>query len=124
MKRTSVAFFAVWIVLTVLAGCQTPTTQQLVADGVTQFQVGRLDKAKATLTRALDQSPSSPAALFYMGRIHHLEGFYEQAIYYYQCCIDADPSRADAQRYLDEAQAKAGPAGDRLRFIPDLPRED
>lgn len=124
MRRTSVALLAIGIAAAALAGCHTPTTAQLVDQGVTEFQVGRQDKAKATLGRALDQSPSDPRALFYMGRICHLEEFYEQAIYYYQCCIDADPSRADAQRHLDEAQAKAGPTGSRLRFIPDLPRED
>ena len=103
----------------VLAGCGGPSTDELVNRAVADFQVGRLDRAKATLARALGQSPSHPLALFYMARIHHAERSYERAIYYYQCCLDADPGNAAARKYLAEAVKAAGPVGRTLRFIPE-----
>ncbi|KKL26948.1 hypothetical protein LCGC14_2390130 [marine sediment metagenome] len=120
MKRTA------WIVLAVLVagvagpGCGGPAApDELVNLAVADLQTGRIDRARAMLTRALDQSPSHARALFYMGRLHHAEKFYEQAVYYYQCCLDADPGYVAARTHLAEAQKLAGAAGDKLRFIPD-----
>ncbi|KPK83786.1 MAG: hypothetical protein AMJ81_07310 [Phycisphaerae bacterium SM23_33] len=114
----------IWVAVTALAGCGTPSTEALVEQGITYFQVGRLDQAETTLKRALDQNPSDPDALFYMGRICDLKGLQERAMYYYQCCMDADPSYVAAQKHLLEAQRQLGPAGQALRFIPDLPQQD
>ncbi len=123
MKRGIILFLAVWICVVALSGCGGPDTRQLVRQGASQFQTGQIDKAEATLKRALAVSPSDPAALFYMGRVYHAREFYEQAVYYYQCCLDADPSYPDVSKYLSQAQRQAGPAGAKLRFIPDLPGE-
>ncbi|MDY7011138.1 MAG: tetratricopeptide repeat protein [Planctomycetota bacterium] len=123
MKRAILASFAVFICVSVVSGCGGPGTRQLVTRGVSQFQTGRLDEAEATLKRALAVSPSDPDALFYMGRVYHVSGFYEQAVYYYQCCLDAVPGYPGLAEYLAQAQRQAGPAGTKLRFIPDLTGE-
>ena len=112
-----VAFLS-WVV--VLPGCGGPAPVELVKLGVSEFQLGRLDKARTALQQALDREPSNPAALFYMARIHHAEESYAQAIYYYQCCLDADPGYPEVTRYLDEAQLQAGSGGRELRFIPNV----
>ena len=123
MKRVILASLAVLVCASLLSGCGGVDTRQLVRQGVSQLQTGRLDEAEATLKRALAVSPSDPAALFYMGRVYHAQEFYEQAVYYYQCCLDADPGYPDVTKYLAQAQRQAGPAGAKLRFIPDLPGE-
>ena len=120
MNRPAWIFLGVFLAVTALSGCaDAPPTEQLVRQAVGDFQVGRIDRAKVTLRRALGQSPSDPAALFYMGRICHAEKYYEQAIYYYQCCLDADPGFAVARKHLTEARKNAGPSGEALLFIPE-----
>ena len=104
----------------ILPGCGPPGAGDLVKAGVSEYQLGRLDKAETMLLRALDTQPSDPEALFYLGRICHDQGSYARALYYYQCCLDADPGYPAAQRYLAEAQRRAGTAGRMLRFIPDV----
>ena len=100
-----------------LAGCG-PGAAELRQRGIAEFQLGNEPQAKAYLQQVLDQHPSDPGALYYMGRIVHAEGAYEQAVYYYQCAIDADPSQADARKWLAKAQSDAGATGEILRFIP------
>ena len=123
MKRVILASLAALVCVSVLSGCGGPDTRQLVRQGVSQLQIGRLDEAEATLKQALAASPSDPAALFYMGRVYHAREFYGHAAYYYKCCLDADPGYPDVSKYLAQAQRQAGPAGAKLRFIPDLPGE-
>jgi tetratricopeptide (TPR) repeat protein len=118
MKRMVAISLAACVGGALLAGCG-PTTGQIVNDGVAQYQLGHLEQAKATLKQALDRSPSNPDALFYMGRICHVQKFYEQAISYYQFTLDADPSYPEVQRFLAKAQRDAGLVGPGLRFIPD-----
>lgn len=103
-----------------LAGCAAPGSADLVKAGITEFQLGQLDKAKATLERVLDQEPSHAEALFCLARIHHAQRAFERAVYYYQCCLDADPGYPDVAKHLAEAQREAGKTGKLLRFIPDL----
>ncbi len=95
----------------ILPGCGSPSPAELVKAGISEFQLGRPDTAKEMLQRALAQEPSHPAALFYMARIHHAQKSYVQAIYYYQCCLDADPANLEAANYLRQAQQEAGSAG-------------
>ena len=113
--RTAAAFAAA---LLLLAGCAAPNADKLIAEGIANFQVGRIDDADAKLTKALHADPADADALFYMGRVHHARRFYEQAIYYYQCCIDVAPGYPGARKHLDRAQAQAGLMGKMLRFIP------
>ena len=74
MKHTAAAGLVICIA-SMASGCKTPTTAELVRQGVAHFQVGRLDRAKTSLRQALDRKPSHPEALFYMARIHHAEKF-------------------------------------------------
>ena len=99
------------------AGC-TPSTAELRSRGTSEFQVGHIPQARQLFQQVLECSPADPVALYYMGRIHHAEGFYEQAIYYYQCSLDADPRNAEARTWLEKVQKEAGLVGKGLRFIP------
>ena len=123
MKRNVLMGLSAWLCVVVMSGCGGPDTRQLVTRGISQFQTGRLDQAEATLKQALAVSPSDPDALFYMGRVCQARGFYEQAVYYYQCCLDAVPGYPGLTEQLAQAQRQAGPAGTKLRFIPDLTGE-
>lgn len=118
MKRTAMVGLGLVASLLVLAGCG-PSAQDLVKVGITQYQTGRSDQAKLSFQRALNIAPSDPDANFYMGRIHHSEKFYEQAIFRYQNCIDAQPSYPDAMRFLRAAQQECDPAGRNLMIVPD-----
>ncbi len=53
-----------------------------------------------------------------MGRIAALRREWEDAIYYYQCCLDADPGFADARDRLLHTERSSAALGTRLRFIP------
>ena len=104
MMRTTQILLILLVSAFAFIGCgNSPTTEALVRRAVGDLQAGRIDPAKVSLRQALDQSPSDPAALYYMGRICHAEKRYEQAAYYYRCCLDADPSFAFAHKYLAEA---------------------
>ena len=120
MKRTALMGWILMIGLLTVSGCQAGGLNQRLERGITDFQLGRLEKAKAQFEQALAISPSNPDALFYTARIHHTQGAYEHAIYYYQCCVDADPSYPRVREYLASAQRQAGLTGPGLRFIPDL----
>jgi len=120
MKRTTLAGWILAIGLLALSGCQAGGLEQRLKRGITDFQLGRLEKAKAQFEQALAISPSNADALFYMGQIHQAEGAYEHAIYYYQCCVDAAPGYPRVREYLASAEKQAGMVGPGLRFIPDL----
>ena len=83
-----------------------------------EFDVGHVEQAEALCQQALSREPSDPFALYYMGRIATARQEWEDAIYHYQCCLDADPRYADARERLLEAERAAGVAGPMLRFIP------
>ena len=123
MKRRILVGLSMLLCVVVLSGCGGPDTRQLVTQGVSQFQTGRLDKAEATLKRVLAVEPSNPDALFYMGQVYQAREFYEMAVYYYQCCLDAAPGYPGVAEHLTKAQQQAHPAGEKLRFIPDLKEE-
>jgi len=54
-----------------------------------------------------------------MGRIACVEQDWESACYYFQCCIDADPSFPTARQWFIYAEKSAGV---NLRFIPIPPQ--
>jgi hypothetical protein len=99
------------------AGC-APSPEELRDRGIEALQVGHLDEADELLTLSLDREPADPRTLYYRGRLAHLRGHLPQAMYYYQCSLDADPSRAGAREALAEVEAELGPAAAPLRFIP------
>ena len=99
------------------AGCVGPDPE-LQTRAVSEFQVGHVTEAKVLFQQALDRYPCDPEALYYMGRIAHAQGAYEDAVYYFQCCLDADPAYADAYGWLARSEQAAGSAGRLLRFIP------
>ena len=117
MKRWSVG---VMLAAGFLAGCG-PANMARDDPAVGEFQVGHIRQAKEMFRQALDRNPSDPLPLYYMGRIACTESEWEDAIYYLQCCLDADPRYTDARRWLARAQHAAGSAGRKLRFIPYWP---
>jgi len=109
-----------WLMVIVgmlIAGCE-PSVSELKSAGIAEYQLGNNQQARQVLQQVLERKPFDPDALYYMGRIVHDEGFQEQAIYYYQCCIDADPSYTAAQEWLTKAQEEIGQIGQVLQFIP------
>ena len=90
-------------------------------DAVALFQVGRTADAKAAFRAAVRRDPADPFALYYLGRIACLERNWEDAMDYLQCCLDIDPSYADARVWLALAEKRAGTVGRDLRFIPYWP---
>jgi len=104
-----------WVLFALLtavlaAGCE-PSPNQLRARGISEFQLGRPEKAKQHFQTVLDTHPSDPDSLYYMGRISYLEGRYELASYYYRCCIDADPRYQQARSELAAVHKKLAETG-------------
>jgi len=120
-KALVIPFVAAGLAL-VPAGCAPTGAGRLVSAGVCEFQLGRLDKAEEYLEQAVRDDPSHPRALFFLGRVHHAQNSLPRAIYYYQCCLDADPGYPEVGKYLRQAQREAGGIGEALRFVP-LPGE-
>jgi len=119
MKRTVLIAVAGLVLVGPLAGCQSES-EKLLTEGVSLYEAGQLDKARKKLETAVDHLPADSKALFYLARVYHAQGFYEQAIFYYQCCLSSVPCHAEAMKHLREATEAAGPAGPVLRIIPDL----
>ena len=111
--------FSLALVLTMLlGGCGRPSRQELVGRGLTQYQEGKDAEAKATLLRLQDHYPSDPEGLYYLGRIHHGEGNYGQAIYYYRACLDARPWHPGAREWLRKAEQESGLESGDVRLAP------
>jgi len=108
-----------------MGGCAPDADQNSITnrnDAIAAFQVGHVAEAKDMFERALSWNPADPDALYYMGRISCVEQDWERAIYYFQCCIDADPAFPTARPWLLYAEKAAGTVGDKLRFIPIPPQ--
>ncbi len=118
MKWTTLLAAAACLAAT-LAGCENDAPD-LIRKGISSYEQGHLDKAGKSLNEALNADPGDPDALFYLGRTYQAKGFYEQAIYYYQVCLEADPAYPRANEFLRECQRAIGPAGKDLQIIPDL----
>ena len=104
------------VAVMLIAGCGPSTSYRKVA--ITEFDVGHIDKAKPMFRQALQADPSDPVALYYMGRIYCEEQDWENAIYYFQCCLDVSPGNADARAWLLKAEEATEALGTKLRFIP------
>ena len=98
-------------------GCAPPVAK-LREQGISQYQLGHTKQAELTFREVLDKRPYDEESLYYMGRILHAQGRLAQAIYYYQCCLDVDPSHESARLWLRRAQEQAGEMGRQLRFLP------
>jgi len=94
--------------MAVLPGCRA---QHLRDSGISAFQVGRTDEARVLLKQSLDLEPSDGETLYYMGRAMQADGFYEQAIFYYQSCLQVEPGHKAAQKWLAKAMEALGPTG-------------
>lgn len=99
------------------AGCG-PSVGELQTRGIAEFQVGHVKQARTVFEQILDRHPSHAPSLFYMGQIAHHEGKYEDAIYYFQCCLDVDPGYPQVRGWLKRSQEAAGLAGKKLRYLP------
>jgi Flp pilus assembly protein TadD len=106
-----------------LAGCAGPSKQEQIKQGVSQFQVGNLDQAEATLRRVRTNDPSDPDVNYYLGRVYYARGNYELALYYFQCAYDAEPAYPDIQKAIREARQNSGTVGQALQFVPEPPRQ-
>lgn len=82
-----------------LSGCGL-SDEQIRKRGMSEFQLGRHVQAGEYFRQLLARRPSDPDALYFTGRILHADGAYEQAAYYYECAIDADPGYNDARIWL------------------------
>lgn len=99
------------------SGC-APSPEDIRRQAIGKFQLGHPGEAEPLFQQVLARRPSDAISLFYMGRIAEARGFYERAIYYYQCCLDANAGFADARGHLDNVRRRAGTAGEKLMFIP------
>ena len=89
------------------------------AKGIHEIELGRTSQAEERFRRVLDVAPSDPDALYYMGRLAQLRGDHEKAIYYYQCCLDADAGYRGVEQWLTQAQRAAGrKPGEEVIFVP------
>lgn len=104
------------IVLLLLAGCTTYVDVR--EEGITQFQLGQTEQARQLFQEALDREPGDAASLYYMGRIELLRNRPAWALYYFQRCLDTDPSFEIARPWLTRARQAAQPVGDKLIFQP------
>ena len=73
---------------------QGPRT--LLAKGLCQARAGRLDEAEATMTRAYELDPASPAAAFALGELLYRRGQYERARFYLRR-VNSQPATSNAQ---------------------------
>lgn len=73
---------------------QGPRT--LLAKGLCQARAGRLDEAEATMTRAYELDPGSPAAAFALGELLFRRGEYERARFYLRR-VNSQPATSNAQ---------------------------
>lgn len=106
-------------ILVLMAGC-APSAAELRERAVAEFQLGNTEQAQQLLDRSLDKEPFNALSLFYMGRIKHVGGFYEQAMHFYQKALIMDPGLEEARKWLARAEEQLGPTGKRLRYVPDL----
>ncbi|MGC9455384.1 MAG: tetratricopeptide repeat protein [Phycisphaerae bacterium] len=105
-----------------MLGCG-PSVTEIRDQAVAQYQLGHIEQAEMNLREVLDERPYDAEALYYMGRIQQDMGRPTRAIYYYQCCLDVDPSHEMARMWLRRAEQQTGETGRRLRFIPPDQRE-
>jgi tetratricopeptide (TPR) repeat protein len=119
MKRLAYGLCAV-CVLVAVSGCG-PSTGSIRDKAITEYQLGHTDQARGLFQRVLDREPTDPQSYYYLGCIAHADGFYERAIFCYQCTLDVDPSFTPARVALKRAQEQMGDLSQKLKIITDQP---
>jgi len=113
MKRVTLCGLATILLagatLLTVSGCGGPTPEQLRTKAISEYQVGKLEEARDLFRQVLWTEPADADSLFYLGRICYSQGEYAKAMYYYQSCLDVQPSNEAARRGLAEAKQAAGP---------------
>ncbi|MHC4983511.1 MAG: tetratricopeptide repeat protein [Planctomycetota bacterium] len=107
MKRILSYGLGCGLLIVITSGCNLKA-RRLRDKGIAEFQIGRIDNARALLKQSVDLNASDPDALYYMGRVMHADKFYEQAVYYYRSCLQAKPSHLSAREWLAKAMAALG----------------
>jgi tetratricopeptide (TPR) repeat protein len=124
MKHKAMEVLFGCLLATLAAGCMpAPDSEDLIAQGVKEYNTGRLDRSEITLKKALTLESHNPEALYYLARIYHARKDYPNAIFYYQSTIDRQPNYPGARLMLEMAQKEAGSVGPMLRIIPDEPHD-
>ena len=95
------------IVAASVGGC-APSAVDIRDRAISEFQVGRIDRAEEMLRVVLDRRPFDPEALYFMGRVQHLQKNYVQADYYYRCTLDAAPGHSEARMFLRKVRQDMG----------------
>jgi Flp pilus assembly protein TadD len=101
------AFIAAAVLAALTLGCATPTRQDLLEKGKSEFMAGRTEQAKATFHRTLYYYPEEAEARYALGRIAHKEGNLPEAIFYYRSCLDSAPYHERARMWLERAVIEA-----------------
>ena len=124
MKHKAMEMLFGCLLAAVASGCVTaPESDDLVAQGVKEYNTGRLDRAEIALKKALTLESHTPEALYYLARIYPARKEYPNAIFYYQSTIDRQPNYPNARIMLEMAQKESGSVGPMLQFIPDEPQD-
>lgn len=116
-------YLTILVVGLVLAGC-VPSVGKVRERAISQYQLGHIEQAEMNFREVLDKRPYDAESLYYMGRIQQARGRPMRAVYYYQSCLDVQPSHEMARLWLRRAERQAGEAGRGLRFIPPEDREN
>lgn len=112
-----VVFLAAAAALPLLSGCSEAIHKR--DRGISMFQVGRIEKAQELLAASIREDAGDPKAYYYMGRVMHAQEQYEEALYYYQCCLQLQPGHEEARAWLEKARTALGPVSDTLMFLPE-----
>ena len=87
---------------------------------IEEFNAGHIPQARELLLRSMSWNNADPETLYYMGRVCCIEQKWEEAIGYFDRCLNADPACPTARDWLQFAENSSG-LGERLRPGPALP---
>ena len=105
MKRVALCSVA----LLMIVGCHRGT-YAMRDRAIEKFELGQIDESKQLMDQVFAKLPSDGPNLYYLGRVAHSRGYYERAVYWYLCCLDADPKMEVAKPWLEKARDQAGMA--------------
>lgn len=83
------------LALAVTRGADGPTTQDLLKEAEKAFQMGNINIALASATRAIALSTNSPRAYFVRGKIQEFAEAHDKAIADFTSALKYDPAAAD-----------------------------
>ena len=98
------------VALLMVVGCHRDTIA-IRNRAIEKFELGQIGESKLLLDQVFAKLPSDGPTLYYLGRVAHTRGYYERAVYWYLCCLDADPKMEVAKPWLAKAREQAGLAG-------------